>query len=88
MDATVHMLTTTDNPFNPFTQYDEWLAFDEAHGYYTNSLLARVAVSTDELSESIANSAREQAITEIIANDPTNLYTRVTEDQEIKSVLA
>ena len=34
------LLTTTDNPWNPHTNYDEWLAFDEGHGYATNELLA------------------------------------------------
>lgn len=29
------MLTTEDNPFDPFTQYDEWYAFDYEKGYHT-----------------------------------------------------
>ena len=43
MENNVFMITTIDNPFNPFTQYDEWLAFDEQMGYYTNNYLARIA---------------------------------------------
>ena len=41
------MLSTSDNPFNPFTQPDEWLAFDISKGYNTLSYLANVA-ETDE----------------------------------------
>lgn len=35
-------LTTKDNPFSYFKNYDEWLAFDEQKGYYTNNLVARL----------------------------------------------
>ena len=41
------MLSTSDNPYNPFTQFREWYAFDIANGYNTCSYLARVC----ELSE-------------------------------------
>jgi hypothetical protein len=45
------MLTTTDNPFNPFTEYDEWFAYDVSKGYNTCAYLARIVKSSDELSE-------------------------------------
>ena len=47
-----HMLTTVDNPYDPFTEYDEWFTFDRALGYNTPGLLARVVKSSHELSES------------------------------------
>lgn len=75
----VNMLTTIDNPFNPFTEYDEWLAYDESKGYYSNGLLARITVSTDELSDAVENSAREAAIDEIIQKDPLGIYVKVPE---------
>jgi hypothetical protein len=39
------MLTTEDNPFDPFTQFDEWYAFDVEKEYYTCAYLARIAKS-------------------------------------------
>ena len=30
-----YMLTTIDNPFNPFTNFDDWYAFDTSKGYNT-----------------------------------------------------
>lgn len=63
-------ITTTNNPYNPFTQYDEWVAFDEniCH-YYTNSYLARIAASSPELSGPDEERQTEEAIDEIIAMD-------------------
>lgn len=36
------MITTTDNPFDPFTEYDQWSDYDERQGYFTNQYLARL----------------------------------------------
>ena len=75
-----YMLTTVDNPWNPFTHFDEWFAFDESHGYCSCGLLARVDTRTDELSEEIENRQREEAIDEIIRYDFTNMYKKVSAD--------
>ena len=32
-------LTTTDNPYDPFTQYDAWYRFDEGKGYHSCAYL-------------------------------------------------
>ena len=73
-----HMLTTIDNPFNPFTKYDEWLAYDEGHGYYTNGMLARIVISSDELSDADQNAVREAAIDEIILENVNGIYRKVS----------
>ena len=72
-----HMLTTVDNPFDPFVQYDEWLGYDESMEYYTNSLLARIVISSDEISYADQNVAREAAIDEIITENVLGLYRKV-----------
>lgn len=71
------MLTTTDNPYNPFTQWDEWLAFDESKGYYTCALLDRVTRSSDELSDDEQDLAIQQAIDEIIAENVSGVHRKV-----------
>lgn len=64
------MITTTDNPFNPFTQYDRWAAYDEKEcGYYSASYLARIAATSPELSEAEMNRAIEDACDEICQMD-------------------
>lgn len=73
----LHMLTTTDNPFSPVTQYDDWLRFDEDRGYYTNGLLARVVRSSDEISEADQDLAQEIAIDEIVSEDRAGFYKKV-----------
>ena len=44
-------ITTKDNPYNFFTQFEEWLSFDTIHGYYTLELVGRTVHTSDELSE-------------------------------------
>ena len=75
-----YMLTTFDNPFNPFTDFINWYLFDNSKGYNTCGFLARVADSNVPSDEDIADSINEAAMDEIIATDPLNLYRKVSEE--------
>ena len=86
MADVVHMLTTDDNPYNPFTHYDEWLAYDESHGYYTNNFLARVVRSSDELSEADQALEVERAIDEVVQHNVLGIYQKVTADTVIRPI--
>lgn len=77
------MLTTIDNPFDPFTQYDAWLAYDEQAGYYTNEYLARIANTDPTMTDKEIGDAIDSAMNEIIAIDPIGLYIRVEKKDEI-----
>lgn len=70
-------LTTIDNPFNPSTQWDDWLRYDEDKGYYSTSYLARIVKTSDELSSSDNILAIEEAIDEICALNLLGLYTKL-----------
>ena len=83
MATTETMLTTVDNPFDPFTQFDEWYSFDEEKGYATSGLLARITKSSDELSESDQDLAREMAIDEIIRENITGMHRKVVREMSI-----
>ena len=74
------MLTTKDNPYDPFTQYDDWLSYDEQAGYYTNEYLARIANTTPTMTEGEVGSAINSAIEEIIRIDPLGLYVKATKN--------
>lgn len=79
------MLTTIDNPYDPFEQFDEWYAYDVAKGYHTSALLARVSRISDELSSSDYNVELNKAIEEIITLNPTGLYIKTYEGKFIKN---
>lgn len=72
-----HMLTTVDNPYDPFTQFEEWYSFDQAAGYDSLGLLARVAITSDELSEADQSLAIEQAIDEIVRENVSGMHQKV-----------
>ena len=67
------MLTTIDNPFDPFEQFTSWFLFDVEKGYNTCSRLARIANISDELSEKEVDEEIERAINEIIKDDFMNI---------------
>lgn len=64
------LITTTDNKFNPFTQYERWAAYDEIEcGYNSMSYLARVAAISPDLTEKEMEEAIEDACDEICGMD-------------------
>ena len=76
-------LTTKDNPYDPFTQFDEWYQFDTSNGYNTCGYIARIAKTSDELSEEDYNIEIERAIDEILRYEPLNTYIKVNQ-KEVK----
>lgn len=80
MDVEDVMLTTIDNPWNPFTHWDEWYALDEALGYHSTALLGRVAVSSLELSEYDQELEITRAINEIVRENASGMHRKVTKD--------
>lgn len=73
-----HMLTTIDNPHSPFDDFDRWMAYDHRLGHYSSELLARVVVTSDDLSEADQEEAIESAIDEIVREDPELIYRKVS----------
>ena len=85
----ISMLTTVDNPFSPFDEYPEWYAFDTRHGYQSASLLARVVTISDDLSESDQIKAIEDGIDEILSENVSGMFRKVTRefpDSEVKDL--
>ena len=73
-----HMLTTVDNPFNPFTHFDEWNTFDQMNGYHTTALLGRVIITSHSLSEVDESFAIELAIDEIVRENVSGMHKKVS----------
>jgi len=80
--AKVAMLTTVDNPYSPFDQFTLWHLFDKERGYNTCELLARIAHTSDEMTDQENSAEIDRAIDEIIKYDPLNIYQRVFSDVE------
>ena len=76
------MLTTRDNPYNPFTEFDKWYDYDEFYGHCSTRMLARFAFTCDEFTEEENDSIINEAIDEIINLDGN--YIKVTEDSFVK----
>ena len=74
------MLTTIDNPFDPFEQFDAWYDYDVRMGYNTCSYLARIANTSTSLSDDLNREETERAIDEICAYNVNGLYKKVQKD--------
>lgn len=71
------MLTTLDNPYDPFEQFTSWFLFDVEKGYNSCGYLGRIARTSDQLSDEENNAEVERAIDEIIKYDFRNIYKKV-----------
>lgn len=83
----ISMLTTVDNPFSPFDEYELWFAFDDRHGYHSAALLARITQNSDETSEADQIQAIEDAIDEIVMENVSGMHRKVTKEFPDSEVL-
>ncbi len=74
------MVTTADNPYDPFTQFDQWYAFDTIQGYNTCSYLARIAKTSPELSPMDQAIAIEEAVDEIVGMNVLGIYKKIVRE--------
>ena len=78
------MLTTIDNPFDPFEQFHSWFLFDVEKGYNTCAYLGRIARTSEQLSDDENDREVERAIDEIIKYDFMNIYKKVKKQDNSK----
>lgn len=78
----VTMLTTIDNPFDPFEDFASWYVFDSKQGYDSCGLLSNVAETSDTYSDDENRFIIESAIDEIIELDPLKIYKKITKEVE------
>lgn len=70
-------LTTVDNPYDPFNDFDKWFQFDIEHGYYTCGLLDRIANTSDQFTDEENEEMLEESINEFLKLDFTGIYKKV-----------
>lgn len=74
------MLSTVDNPFDPFTEFGSWDTWDRQAGYCCTAFLARVVKTSEELSEGDQMLAVERGIDEIVKYDELEVYIKLERD--------
>lgn len=79
------MLTTIDNPYDPFEQFTLWFMFDVEKGYDSCSVLDRIAHYTDDMTQKEMDIETERAIDEIIKYDFMNVFKKVIKKVEINT---
>ena len=71
------MLSTIDNPYDPFDNFSSWYMYDVESGYNSCAYLARIAKTSDQFTDIENDEEIERAIDEIIQYDFRNIYVKV-----------
>ena len=75
-------LTTKDNPFDFYEQFEDWYHFDESKGYCTCGLIARFVEDSEDLTRGEMNDLVRIAIDEILAIDSLKIYKIISENDK------
>lgn len=73
-------VTTLDNPYDYFTQFDEWYAFDVEKGYNTCSYVDRVCMASNNMSDAEYEQAMNDAVDDIVRLNLTGNYRKITKE--------
>lgn len=76
-----YMLTTFDNPYNPFVDFVSWYMFDCENGYNTSSHLARIVNLDNEMTQKEVDEERNRAIDLMLEYDFEGNYFKGTEEE-------
>lgn len=79
-------ITTVDNPFNPFTHWDDWFAYDIQAGHNTCAYVARVVDTSIELPDAQRSEDIDRAINEILHYNLNGLYLKVNPKFNFKTL--
>lgn len=79
-----YMVTTYDNPYDPFTQFNLWFKYDMMLGYNCCGLLNETANVNEVQSESLNEKDILDAIDYIVKQNPT-IYKKVSKADSIKN---
>lgn len=72
-------VTTLDNPYDYWTQFDQWYAFDTEKGYNTCAYVARLVTTSNEMSNQEYEDEVNQAVKEILRLNITGNYVKTVQ---------
>lgn len=81
-----YMITTIDNPWNPFTHYHEWLSFDMRHCYNTQEWLAALTKTSNDLMDEEIKEQIDAGALSLLSLDPYGLHVKVYKDEADKMI--
>lgn len=71
------LISTIDNPFNPFLDFDNWYAEDIRLGHDTSGLMQRLFVDYPDMSDRDNAIEYARVVRELFQLDPGELYILV-----------
>lgn len=77
VDRGTPMLTTVDNPYNPFEEFAKWFVYDSIHNYHCCSIVSLASPTSHSFSDAENNFLIEKAIDDLISNDFSGVYKKV-----------
>lgn len=82
------MLTTNDNPFDPFDNFEEWYKIDMQFQYNTCGLVARLVPTDDSMPQAYMEQMKEQILTDWCRMNPLThrLIIREVEDPDYEAI--
>jgi len=76
-------VTTVDNPYNPFTHWEQWLLFDVNAGYNTCGRLASVTFLHDSMTHTELYEEVNHGIDELIKLGSINKQGNIVEYKKV-----
>ena len=73
-------ITTTDNPYDYFEDFDDWYQFDISHGYGTCEYISRLASTSDELTPALNAAEIERVCDEIMKFNLLGIYKKIEKE--------
>lgn len=71
------VVTTIDNPWNPFRDFDKWLAWDNHYHYDTTRWLASLVFTSSKLSDEQYSEDIVEAQNELVRLNPFGLHVKI-----------
>lgn len=80
-------LTTIDNPYSPFSQFDDWYNYDTEKHYdccgYIDRMKEVLKEETSYLSEEAEDKVIDSVIDTIVDTDPTGMFIKVEKTKDL-----